>query len=491
MSVGSRMTRSEGEMNLPGLFDIDDEMPERQQNASSHSTSLHEDDNKAPEVEGVVIEQPDRASAASSSLAALNEELAANRLLEHPLGPVINLLFQGQISSRFGNPILPNYEQLDEALKQADKSMESMVLSQFRQHHEDTYKKVHMQPAGSFNLVVNPPDKYGVHPTLVNNPKQHANRKTYFEAKYKFSGTKQDKVDICDLLRQMTLAQNNCLLSREEFKQALLQQFTTPAFALIAEWIQNGCTVPELYNKIVERFYTKEGPQQALAKLRNIMQHLKEVEFFNLAQAIGEIERLARIASYRYMPGSTRAYFFTGVASEALADILPASVRTPFEAELNRFRGLTGQELTFDQLVNLASAHKVMINGHLDNLRKSKKGENKNGNRVKEVKQGTSKNTGENFRNQNKNSEVDKKKGFGKQKKSDSKDGKTFKKKSLQLGSLPCNLCPSQKHSSVDCNMFPEDQREVVPDVCSRCDWGRNHPEKYCPAKYGKKRQGN
>ena len=50
----------------------------------------------------------------------------------------------------------------------------------------------------------------------------------------------------------------------------------------------------------------------------------------------------------------------------------------------------------------------------------------------------------------------------------------------LVLGSFPCSLCPSTRHTSMECEFFEIQDREPVADICSKCSWGKRHRESAC-----------
>ena len=218
------------------------------------------------------------------------------------------------------------------------------------------------------HVIVAPPseDSYGLDPTISDCNQTRLNFvKTAFKRFNKF-GDKSD-VEIIPLMRWLTEQQELVKLSEREFKNQILEHFRGSALNTINGWIvRNNLSVTELYQRIIQHFYTGLTPEES----RQVLQEIRSYQFKSLADAEDQIEKLAAGASYEKMIGYDRDYEFRTLSTRAMKEILPERIKTDLATDIDRFRGRHQRELEFDELVKLLSVHRR----DLDQFFRNKKG---------------------------------------------------------------------------------------------------------------------
>ena len=385
---------------------------------------------------------------------------------------------------------------------------------------------VQTEPSNAIQVVA--PTKFGKHPTLfTNNPMRHSMVKMYFTSRPRFSGKDLEKDgNIVELLSHLQRAQNNRVLSKEEFCHKILEYFSGPAFVCVSQWVNEDLEVDEIFRRIVDRFYAHEYPEEVAAKLNNI----SAAQFKKYAQAETEISRLARLVSYKYLPGRRREEMYDSLACQALKKVLPPHVLTHIEARTNHYRALTSKEVPYNQLVRMVASFRDSIDAfyqgrrHASDLIKVqgpfnaksnnlevrypmhlKRSPQQVGFKVRRVKESR----GASYRDarfnqgyktaralaptsppRNSTPEIGRPK-YNSFRQAPGFAGPGNRNTCPKIGSLPCSLCPSKTHSTMERPHLRPERRISVPDRCSRCPWERHHAEKYCPFNNEKETMGN
>lgn len=325
--------------------------------------------------------------------------------------------------------------------------------------------------------LIDAPKIFGAHPTVEPHSKDNARltlvRNNFVQPKPLFSGGNGDgrhRANIHELLDKLARAQRVCVLSEIEFRDKLLEVFTGTAYQSVADWIDEELPVQEIYTKIMRRFNQDETPDVAQLKLDKLTQ--SEHSFKTLAEAETEIFRLSKLSARQYEQGDYRVACANISATKAFERVCPEGARNPILAERARMTQFKDRELTFDEIMNIANTYRTMIDEtwvKRPKSQKSKDGEDKkkdlkvhaveavvpmmavpaNAVGVKAVHSNFSPKTG---------------------------PGRDSGRMTA------CSLCPSLAHAAEECNWFQHPkERFVAPRPCKKCDWGKNHLERFCP----------
>lgn len=440
----------------------------------------------------------------------LDGDLVAKEKLEKlKFGEVAKILFGASLTAMAGTGQEYDLKNLNlnnmaEALAEAEKNIvQEAAAVRAHEVERDMYRRIQLGAARHTSILVEPPKTFGAHPTMTNQNRHHL-VKLHFNFKLKFSGSGSDKTDICEVLEYLKLAQEAVILSETEFKSQMLQYFSGRAFRIVSGWIHEGEEVAKLYEKITDCFYNLESPSEALLKITQIK---VKNDFKSLADAATEIERLAKIASLRYMVGTRRDNHFDSVATDALLEIIPREIRVIINGEMNRLRGFDGHEMKFNDVLQLAQTHKADVDSYLL-LQKKKKTYNgsfraravkENSEEVGGAKPKVFAQTRSQHPYSRKNATVAKpaessvapvKRVYDKPRfnnkpaagRSGFKPRNQFPMKE-RFGKQKCLLCGNYEHTAAHCTKYPESQRVVVPDACKKCNKGLHHQERFCQSK--------
>ena len=456
---------------------------------------------------------------------------ALTEMNAHPLGQFLKALMHMLTGlSIYGNAYrLPSLLEIVRSLPEWPSRMAELDMDEL------TNKFIDMQfsTASSFMTLIDSPseDDFATSDTLSDRDlARHNFVRTNFSVTKKFSGTGEKKDgNIMEILEGLTRSQRKVRLSKPEFIDKLLDNFTGTAYQTLSLWLSQGIAIDELYRRMVERFYKDETPDEARTKLRDLS---KEHSYTNMLALECEIVRLAKIRSYQFDAGTRRREAYEMTATECLLDCLPDSVKNVLEGRVNQARALKGDYPEFMKIARLAAQYRDCVDRYLAQRAAAKKHRNKtlkvsalhtqvaqgkvqscivedvddDGNRLYpnpdhqwhnhwEAEDKAAAAAKQNQKHKKvakaKSSGIDHKVAKGQKnsfqppprsqdRKQNGNNGRKFGQKAT-LGSFPCSLCPAHDHSSADCPKFPPEQRVTVAEVCDNCDWGRFHKKTWCP----------
>lgn len=230
-------------------------------------------------------------------------------------------------------------------------------------------------------ITVQPPKEssYSEYDTQMNtDPGRQEVIRNQFGTRTKFAGNKESKdPNLVELLDYLSRAQEVVRFSEEEFKNKLGDYFTGPAYDSLREWIASGYTVKQIWAQFVMDFDNQKSDSQARQDLLDI----KNMKFANTAKLIQYIQKHARLASYRWMPGEQRKHAYEVYAIHALETYLPEEVFANIQATVNMLRGNTRDEVWFSGYCKILSNYRAPLDKLLAVEKK------KSSNKVKKVEE--------------------------------------------------------------------------------------------------------
>jgi hypothetical protein len=139
----------------------------------------------------------------------------------------------------------------------------------------------------------------------------------------KFSGHRSKEGDygvgVIEFLSSMNKAQAIAKLSREEFKNQLLNSTTGRAHSLLVDWFNNGEAIEDCYFNLIVNFDKRTTVEDARARLANY----KALKTANLAKVEVDIMSLASRASTSLPAGDSRQALYKLNATMAFIRALP------------------------------------------------------------------------------------------------------------------------------------------------------------------------
>ena len=390
------------------------------------------------------------------------------RILAHPMGPIVEWMVQKMTDicrqrPQAGLQRRAHVEHVANLLEQCDVQAAAGEEKKEADFNLQLAEAMIEACKGRGEASPDHPAVFGAHPTLdpyaTDNTRLTLVKTHFSHLIHKFSGDPQElphRKSIREVLDMLTRAQKMCVLSKEEFLNQLVAVFTGTAYQVVSGWIEDGLTVREIYTRIARLYNRDEKPDVARAKLDELMP--RSHGFRSLAEATGEIGRLSILASRRWKDGDYRTASLNSNAIRAFERICPDPVRYAILRETANMTQLVGKNLTFAQVQTIADKFRAEIDKAFaaDALPAGLADADRHVANVVGVRS---------VSREQKEEETPK---MG-------KDG------NMVLGSLSCSLCPSLKHSSTDCIWFSEKERYPVAGACKKCDWGKCHPERFCP----------
>jgi hypothetical protein len=151
--------------------------------------------------------------------------------------------------------------------------------------------------------MLEPPKFYSEVPTLTSIQKLNEVLKIFPRAG-KFSGnlSRDNGVSVCEYLNSLTSAQNQCLLSEEEFIDRIIGSCTAQAHDLVMDWKLNGNSASEIYSNLINNFDNRMSISEAKQRLATFVIYKNS----SLAKAEAAILHLLTRASADFLPGPTR-----------------------------------------------------------------------------------------------------------------------------------------------------------------------------------------
>ena len=348
-----------------------------------------------------------------------------------------------------------------------------------------------------YNVIVQPPAASTFdQPTStrsVDNSYRTNMIKSYFQGpKHKFSGTGPND-DVIMWLTALTSAQSICKLTRDEFIHQMCSQTQGTANEVLLDMVREGLSIPDIYRRLVIRFYSKERPKEALRKLRALNWNTQN--FSSLVEGEIEIKRLANLYSYKFRPGPKRAMCRDTVYLETLLNILPPELQPVIVAKEQEACTRLGRDLTISEFESLIRRVHEMIDDKFreqanskSNKAEKKKGqntpiqtENKKGAFAKK-KVNTNKTDFDSGSQGSKSGSKKSQTGSVRNNQSSNKGHDNKKTRIPRDAPSLCVLCSCSNHNHENCPWFGQGMRTVATHECRHCSMGR-HQERWCPTR--------
>jgi len=364
--------------------------------------------------------------------------------------------------------------------------------------------------ASARTITIPPPTHFAPRDTIIPGDSARLSLvRSLFPNRTKISGTNKGEIGVDELLSHLKFSQDSIVLSEPEFLVKLLECFSGGYWQMISEWIAAGFNTNEIYIRIMRRMYKGESPQDAKQKLTTFN---NDHSYRTLAAVEGEVTRLARIASYRFLPGVQRDAFFNMIATDTLLGTLPRQIQIILMASIDHHVGLSAKDLPFATICDLTAQHATEINrflgerankmkkdtsGGSSSVAKSNGKKNQRGNdamgQVHVVAATTGSSNGGTDSSSRGSSSSSRGRGGsrGGSSRGSSRGGRGVGATSSSTGTsnrtnapprdgaTVCEFCPSRGHSYQTCPWVEPSKRHLAAETCKKCWWEKRHP--VCP----------
>jgi len=443
---------------------------------------------------------------------------------EHPLGSILLKIVQDQtnltrksktggmatnikeLCSNFHNAIKLERANVNNKLSSTVAGVERSLMDKELNSH-------------SVNAAVEIPKNFSTTPVITSSQKL-AEIMKIFPKSGKFSGNSQKDghYSVVEFLNTLTRAQNQCLLTEDEFIDRILDTTTGTAHELVFEWKLNGDSVNSIYHNLVVNFDHRLPAEEARTRLHNFVIGRNS----SLAKAQSAIQLLIARACTLLPPGDSRIAYKNMEGCTTLIRALPPNssqlannTYQNFTTRLGRactleelFRGLNQYRSTIDKDIKQNGASSNPTN-YKNNKRPAGKSsgyssfnmsiEGKKGyqnNRPMNNKPRTSPNeTSYTPRPQiirpNMNRKIQFNKGSNNKPPNKNFAGRRFQQNILNKS---CSLCGMSNHKTTECKNMRDDSGKILEmlptyGVCSKCPEKvkprLHHPEVSCPYRLG------
>jgi hypothetical protein len=173
--------------------------------------------------------------------------------------------------------------------------------------------------------TIQPPTHFSPTSVLKDNPSKLAECiKLFPKGTQRFSGRQGSGINIIEFLKLIALAQETCMLSEDEFKAALLRSCTDGAHTLIAEQLEFGFDLNDIYHSLLLNYDRRLSPAEA----RKDLLEYKAPKNSNLAKVVAYIMNKAGRISSSLPKGEGKLSLYNLDATNALEAALPPASRT-------------------------------------------------------------------------------------------------------------------------------------------------------------------
>ena len=258
----------------------------------------------------------------------------------------------GEFCTAFFNKAQVDRDQLDEKLRHTERSIQhNLIQNKLRSHDELTSHP--------------PPAYYSPYDTLTTSSLTAQNLKLFPYGSGKFSGNKgkdgEYGMGVIEFLSSMNRAQAVAKLSREEFKNQLLNSTTGKAHSLLVDWFNNGEAIEDCYFNLIVNFDKRTTVEDARSKLANY----KAYKTSTLAKVEADIMSLASRASTSLPAGDSRQALYNLDATMALIRALPP---TSSATASNTFAAINSElqrAATFTELSKAVNVYRHVIDADI------------------------------------------------------------------------------------------------------------------------------
>jgi hypothetical protein len=285
---------------------------------------------------------------------------------EHPLGAILLKLAQDNTAlARKANlrGVETNITELCTSFHNAIQFEKADIENKFLKTHRDIEDSIINKELNShkLNSAVRPPQFFSPTPTLITGAKLSDALKI-FPRNMKFSGTKQDNgMSVIEFLNAMKTAQEQLLLSEDEFVDRMLSCTTGLAHELLLEWRTNGESVPTIYHNLLINFDKRISPEEAKQQLLS----LKISKDLTLAKAEAKIMLLASRAASQMPEGPSRTAYYNLEACNTIIRALPPISSSNVNNLYNQTSARLGRAATFAELSKAMNLYRVSIDNDI------------------------------------------------------------------------------------------------------------------------------
>ena len=216
----------------------------------------------------------------------------------------------GEFCQAFYTKAQLDKDQLEEKLRHTEKNIQHRLVQNKLKSNDEL-------------MSYPPPSYYSPTDVLTSSALTAHNQKLFPYGSNKFSGHKgkdgEHGMGVIEFLSSMNRAQQVAKLSREEFKNQLLNSTTGKAHSLLVDWFNNGEQIEDCYFNLVVNFDKRTTVEDARSKLANY----KAYKSSNLAKVEADIMSLASRASTSLPAGDSRMALYNLDATMALIRALP------------------------------------------------------------------------------------------------------------------------------------------------------------------------
>jgi len=281
---------------------------------------------------------------------------------EHPIGAILLKLAQD-------NTALANKAKLSGVATRIDDLCTSFhtaiqlekdeIQHKFNRTTEDIENSIILKELNShtLNSSVNPPINFSPTPTITS-PAKLAEVLKIFPRNVKFSGSKQDSnMAVTEYLNTLKAAQDQCLLSEQEFLDRMLAASTGLAHELILQWKTNGEDIPTIYHNLLINFDKRLTAEDAKSQLNNY----RIQKSSTLAKAESQIMLLAGRTASALPEGPSRTAYYNLEAANTIIRALPSNSSTVVNNLYNQISARLGRAATFAELSRAMNLYRVSI----------------------------------------------------------------------------------------------------------------------------------
>jgi hypothetical protein len=258
----------------------------------------------------------------------------------------------GEFCTAFYNKAQVEKDHLEERLKHSERNIQHNLIQNKLKSNDEL-------------MSYPPPAHYSSTDVLTSSALTAHNQKLFPYGSGKFSGYKgkdgENGMGVIEFLSSMNRAQQTAKLSRNEFKNQLLNSTTGKAHSLLVDWFNNGEAIEDCYFNLVVNFDKRTTVEDARTKLASY----KAYKSSNLAKVEADIMSLASRASTSLPAGDSRQALYNLDSTMALIRALPP---TSSATASNTFAALNAElrrAATFTELSKAVNVYRHVIDADI------------------------------------------------------------------------------------------------------------------------------
>lgn len=340
-----RLSRSSSQNSVVGIEDVQNNIGQyinqNELQASSENINIPADQDPR-QMESIRFTRQHPIGAILMKLAQDNTALARKTNLR---GVETNIT---ELCTSFHTAMQLEKSEMDNKIQQSHRHIEDSIINKELNSHQ-------------INSAVNPPKRFSPIPTLDSSSKLHEALKL-FPRNVKFSGTKQDNnMSVIEFLNIMKVAQEQLVLSEEEFIDRMLACSTGLAHELLLEWRTNGENVATIYHNLLINFDKRLSAEDAKQQLLSY----KITKNSTLAKAESAIMLLASRAASQMPEGESRTAYYNLEACNTIIRSLPPLSSANINNLYNQISARLGRAATFAELSRAMNLYRTTIDSDI------------------------------------------------------------------------------------------------------------------------------